>query len=218
MNEILKKELFVFLGPPTSGKTSLTQTFAKIVNGDILRGRDIVPGLVLAYEDTRSLIPDDHFVPALEGKLNIIGKESRQYYFLDNIPRTKTQAITLLQWVQLTESKLRTVVLNLSEEDVLCRYRNRQVCPTCDQSYHSQLKPSKVENRCDQDFTYLVRRVGDKEENMGRSYKNYKDMEERVLPILRDGGSTYFVSALGKVAETAVKIAENLNFTHSFPQ
>ncbi|RJQ31211.1 MAG: hypothetical protein C4562_06465 [Actinobacteria bacterium] len=205
-------DAFVFLGPPASGKTSHTVTFAEILNAELVRGRDIVPVMVPHCEGTRSLIPDRQFAPALKERLSRL---TRNPIFFDNIPRTAPQAEVLVDWAQGLEKVIRTVVLSLSEEEVLYRFQAREACPLCGESYHPLLKPSRVENRCDKDLSYLVRRSGDKPENIKRAFVNYRIMIKEVVPVLKRGGTVYHLSAVGTVAQTASRIAAELGFGQS---
>lgn len=203
---------FVFLGPPTSGKTSHTMTFAEILGAKLIRGREILPDLASQHEGSRSLIPDSKFLPALARTLIGLEQENSIRYFFDNIPRTAPQAEMLVDWSHKLGLKINTVVLSLSEDEVRYRFETRTACPKCNSSYHPLLKPSRVEGRCDKDLAVLVPRSGDKEENVARSYRAFELMSRKVVPVLEGGGYVYHVSAVGSIAVTASRIVQALQF------
>src|SRR3989344_7110631 len=91
----MPKNAFIFVGPPTSGKTTHTLFLGETVMGKVLRGRDVAPGLIL--ESSRELVDDEVFVPALELFLR---REVVPNVILDNIPRTRAQAGVVAQWAK----------------------------------------------------------------------------------------------------------------------
>lgn len=212
------KEAFVFIGPPASGKSSHTNTFTEIIGGKLIRGRDVFPELVSQYEAGRQLIPDDKFLPALERTLEAVAQEARGLYFFDNIPRTPKQAEVLVDWSARINAKLRTAVLVLPRDEVLYRFQRRLVCPECGTSYHPNLKPSRVDGKCDRDLSDLKPRVGDKEDNIDQAYSHYEDILKGVVPILARAGSVEYISAHGTVSETASTIALKFNLQSFTPR
>lgn len=206
------KEAFVFIGPPTSGKSSHTITFAEILDARLVRGRDIVPDMVSQYEGDRQLIPDEVYLPALSRILEGIGQSEERIIFFDNIPRTRAQAQLLSEWGNRTSVKLHTLVLVLSKEEVLYRFQKRLTCPKCGSSYHPILKPSRVEGRCDRDLTDLKPRIGDRGESIESAYQHYETVVQEVIPDLQMIGEVHRISALGTVPEIANIIASRFNF------
>jgi len=78
------RTVYIFMGPPTSGKSSVASLLSKEFRTRLIRGRDVVPNLTETYGSFRSLIPDRIFLPKLKGKMDGLG--DRENITLDNIP------------------------------------------------------------------------------------------------------------------------------------
>ncbi len=187
MSELLCTAIAI-MGPPGAGKTTHTRSLAEFPGTILLRGRDIKPDSVEVYEPARLLIPDEEFVPALKsrlGDLSIYGK----CVILDNIPRTPEQADTLLDWLNTHGSRLAVIELDINEYEVWDRLVNRRYCESCGQAYHPKVNPTRSPGICDKDAAQLVKRVGDREELVGGSYKRYLGVLREVVPVLENGGA-----------------------------
>lgn len=206
----LARETYIFLGPPTSGKSTLAKIFAGILNVSIVRGKHISPGLVSFYEKDRLLIPDEQYVPALEEYLE--GQDIRvsRSVVLDNIPRTAKQALVICKWGTDNGFKVRSVLLHLEEDEVVSRFEERRVCENCDTSYHPKLYPATSDGRCLADGAELIKRLGDRIEEIRRGYQSYEKLVETVMPILSRKGEVVEIDASGTILETSQILAARL--------
>ncbi len=202
------KNVIVFMGPPTSGKSSQALLLVDAVKARLVRGRDVLSDLTEKYETGRELVPDGVYLSALENLLNSLVHEQ---IVLDNIPRTDSQSRLLIRWARNNNICLHVIKLGLSEKEVIERSQKRLVCPLCGESYHDRLKPPKVMGVCDRDSIVLCEKKGDKVEVVKKGYRDHKAADERSLVILKKGGSSiHRVSAEGTVLEVAGRIRADL--------
>ncbi len=204
----MPKNAFIFMGPPTSGKTTHTLFLGETIRGKILRGRDIVPELAATLESSRELVPDNIFVPALK---EFLGREVVPNIVLDNIPRSKEQAKAVSAWAKEHEVNLHIVRLDLTESEVIERAAKRLVCCECGESYHPYLKPAKQNGKCDKDGFKLVPRAGDNSDSLHKSYNNYSNLSNEVTEVLGGEAKTYNIPATGTVYETAERMFRGLS-------
>lgn len=200
------KEIYILLGPPTSGKSTLAKIFAETLGATVIRGKQVFPELVPLYEKDRLLIPDSDYVPVLREYLESTGIKS-QHIILENIPRTAQQALVVAEWSVASRCRTRSIRLHLEEEEVIERFQKRRVCPNCDTSYHPKLYPASSDGRCSIDGAELVARAGDKVDEIKRGYQRYRDLLETVIPVLNRFGEELCIDASGTILETSCIIA-----------
>lgn len=204
----MPKRAFVFLGPPTSGKTTQAIFLTETTQGKLLRGRDILPELLGVYESSRTLIPDESFIPSLQ---KLLQREIAGTVIFDNIPRTREQAKVLMRWSKRSGIELHAVILSLTEEEVVRRALGRRVCPVCGESYHPEVKPPRRDGMCDHDKTRLIQRQGDSAELVRKAYHNYEQAECTLLDVLSKEGKLHHVLASGQVGDTARRMFVELS-------
>lgn len=184
MTESEGRRGFVFIGPATSGKTSVGENiYARLgANTAFVRGLEILPDQVSIYAAERRLIPDPHFIPALERRLGIIYQN--QVVF-ENIPRTPQQARSLIDWAENASVSLDVIDLQLTLQQVLNRSSRRLVCAACNSSYHPELKPPRMGVVCDKDGVQLSFKPGDDPTYLSRQYGEYLSERDGILETLR---------------------------------
>lgn len=204
------KEAYVLLGPPGSGKSSITNDLVLLTGAKRIRGKDLIPESTAIYGPNRKLIPDEEFVPAMRSVLNNQSLNEIKSIVFDNIPRTANQAREIVKWAQNENRVLNVISLLLSVEEVLDRVLNRFVCPVCQDSYHPTAKPSLEVGICDKDKSVLVKRSGDKPELVPEAYRTYLNTVNSVIPILGNYGNILEVSASKTVLDSLSLIRSNL--------
>lgn len=205
MKEVIEKRptAYIIIGPPTSGKTSLSIDIGERLNAQSITGRRVSEsidlGLTGNLESERKLMPDDKFIPVLK---DILGKLNGGAVVLDNIPRTDNQSKALIEWAEKTGYDIKVVVLNLTEQQVIERAEKRQICPECGASYHPDLKPSTKNGVCDIDGTNLKTRSGDKPETLKAGFRNYLNLKKDVINSLSKAAKIFVFDINGTTADT----------------
>lgn len=203
------EKTFVFIGPPTSGKTNQAIWLSqKLPESTILRGRDVLPSQAEQLALKRQMIPDADFLPALSNALYF---QSSKNLMLDNIPRTILQARVVVNWATDVGTNLVVVELVLSLDDVLYRSANRTACPHCGESYHPELKPSTLQGFCDRDGYELIKRVGDDPELIKMAYQRHVRFADQITQILEPVSEVHRISASGKVADVFLELFSKIS-------
>ena len=92
---------------------------------------------------------------------------------LDGFPRNKKQAKALLE--NFKDDKIRMIVFNITDDEVIERTSHRLYCPVCGSTYtDNDLKPPKVEGVCDKCSGVLTRRDDDKQKVVEDRLLSYK--------------------------------------------
>lgn len=206
------RSVFILIGPPTSGKTSLATGLAERTGAVRITGRGISesidPDLTGRLESERRLMPDAEFIPVLEEIL--LGIDCGNVVF-DNVPRTKEQAEVVKKWAEERGYELKVVSLELTEDQVVNRALERTSCPTCGASYHPKLKPSNEPGICDIDGSPLVARKGDGEETLRRGYGNFINFREAIVNSLESKATIYNIRADGTTVKTLEEVSDRLS-------
>lgn len=183
------KEIIIPLGPPNTGKGTLVSEFLKgreeqyevLSVGNLLRkevGEQTELGReAKSYMDLGELVPDQLIIAMVMEKISKSSKD----IFLDGFPRTVGQANAML------EAGIRpNIVINLQveEEVILQRARDRVVCEKCGESYtkDSDFKRPKVQGLCDKCGGRLIRRKDDMNEDVVKN--RLKVYEAETRPVL----------------------------------
>lgn len=202
-----QKRAFIFLGPRGSGKSSHTTYLEETIRGELIQGRNILPREVGKLAQSRSLIPDEDYLPSLKDRLRMI---RRRKVIFDNIPRTLNQAELLLKWSRMTGYQSHIVELSLSEGEVIDRAETRLACFNSShraEAYHPVIKPPKVESVCDICHQPLVRRVGDNGELAKKAFGEYQMVKGKIIDLFQqEGAFIHRVNASGTIEEASRRI------------
>ena len=187
------RNILVFLGPPGSGKGSLSSYFTQHKNcfqlstGNLCRkyassktrlGKEI--DFLLK---SGKLIPDDLILDMVKEELEVVSEES---LILDGFPRTENQAKILHDFLKQRDFNFNIIKFEISEDLVIRRLSNRLVCTSKDcQAVYSTLKDSSFqankENRCAKCTSILEKRSDDKLSVVKKRLQDYLQTEKDIL-------------------------------------
>jgi adenylate kinase len=203
----------ILLGPPGSGKGTQAK---HIATGDILResirrgtpaGRQAKP-----YVDNGRLVPDDLVNQLVAERF---GRDDRPARFvMDGYPRTVAQAASFDQVLRQQFLDLTAVVrLRVPDAEIIRRLGGRWSCPNpgCKATYHTEHKPPRTPQVCDECRTALVQRNDDRPETVSERLKVYHRDTEELVPYYGSQGLVAEVSGEGDIERIYASIVQVLN-------
>ncbi len=187
------KKVFIFLGPPGSGKGTQTSRLADklsiphIDTGSLLR-KNIQDNTELGiiaknYIDKGQLVPLKVVADVIKDRLS--KDDCANGYILDGFPRSVEQAqalkeiMTDLGTFSLKDDAM-AVYFDIDNEVLIQRLINRRSCPNCGTIYNLISNPPKIMDYCDICETKLVTRKDDNEETARARFETY---EKETAPL-----------------------------------
>lgn len=163
-----KRLIFIFFGPPGSGKGTQAEFLAKKINlpvistGALLR-QEIAGATVWGKQAKEQVasgrLVSDQLVEQIVGR-RLSAPDTAKGFILDGYPRSAAQLRGLL--TRLGENdEIWLVEIKVGDREVLNRLTGRRVC-ACGMSYHLVYKPPRVAGRCDDCGQKLALRDDDK--------------------------------------------------------
>lgn len=187
------KKVFIFLGPPGSGKGTQTSRLADklsvphIDTGSLLRkhiqDRTKLGNIARSYIDKGRLVPIEVVSAVIKDRLKM--DDCMSGYILDGFPRSVEQAhelnkiMTEIGAFTLKDDTL-AVYFDIDNEILIQRLINRRSCPKCGTIYNLISNPPKIMDYCDICDTKLTQRDDDNEETARLRFKTY---EEETAPL-----------------------------------
>ena len=174
----------LLVGPPGSGKGTVSSFLIEkyglkhISTGEVLR-KAIDEGtelgkLAKSLIDRGEFVPDDVAVAIVKEELQLVND-----YVLDGFPRNEEQAATFDTMLKAAGEHLDLViVLELEDEVIIERLKNRRECEGCKATYHLINLPPKQEGVCDRCNGTLVTRKDDA--NVEKRLETYRNKTVNV--------------------------------------
>ena len=187
------KKVFIFLGPPGSGKGTQTSRLSDklsiphIDTGSLLR-KNIQDGTELGviakgYIDKGQLVPLNVVSAVIKDRLQ--KEDCLNGYILDGFPRSVEQAEALknimedLNTFDLKNDAL-AIYFDIPTDVLVQRLVNRRSCPKCGTIYNLISNPPKIMDYCDICDTKLTQRKDDNEETARFRFETY---EKETAPL-----------------------------------
>ncbi len=187
------KKVFIFLGPPGSGKGTQTSRLADklsiphIDTGSLLR-KNIQDGTELgviakSFIDKGQLVPLNVVSDVIKDRL--LKDDCLNGYILDGFPRSVEQAEALkvimdeLNTFSLKDDTL-AIYFDIPTDVLVQRLVNRRSCPKCGTIYNLISNPPKIMDYCDICDTKLTQRKDDNEETARLRFETY---EKETAPL-----------------------------------
>ncbi len=186
------KKIFIFLGPPGSGKGTQTSRLADklsiphIDTGSLLRKNieENTPLGIIAkgFIDKGNLAPVEVVAKVIEDR--ILKPDCANGFILDGFPRSLEQAYELDKIIEHTSFDLKkdalAVYFDIDNDVLIQRLINRRSCPKCGTIYNLLSNPPKIMDYCDICDSKLTLRKDDNEETARARFVTY---EKETAPL-----------------------------------
>lgn len=187
------KKVFIFLGPPGSGKGTQTSRLADklsiphIDTGSLLRKNiqdETELGIIAkSYIDKGNLVPLNVVTSVIKDRL--MQDDCNNGYILDGFPRSVEQAQALDEILkEIGKFSLKddamAIYFDIDNELLIQRLINRRSCPKCGTIYNLISNPPKIMDYCDICDTKLTQRKDDNEEVARARFVTY---ERETAPL-----------------------------------
>jgi len=185
--------IFLFFGPPGSGKGTQTRRLSdklhipQISTGDLLRAqvaRETDLGLEAKDYMTKGILVPDRIIMLMFQK-RVKRADCRYGYILDGIPRTLSQAKELEKIFKLSKLHVQAIYLKVTLKEIKRRLLGRRVCPRCGETFHIEFSPPKKNNTCDICRAKLKRRADDVEATIATRFRVYRNDSLPVIEYYR---------------------------------
>lgn len=211
------KDIVIFLGPPGSGKGSLSQLCVKrlgwvqLSTGNLCRehiaGQTEIGKQIDFAIKSGKLITDSLIIQMVQDWMLTHSKDV-SVVILDGFPRTVAQAEVLQKLIASTSEKSNVSIINLvlDQEKIIERLANRRICENnkCQAVYsllnQSKHKP-KINMVCDECSSTLICRADDKEESIRQRLKLHYENEHMLLDFYKKNNQQIIVCDVAQPLE-----------------
>ena len=213
------KKVFIFLGPPGSGKGTQTSRLADklsiphVDTGSLLRKNiqdETELGIIAkGYIDKGNLVPLKVVSEVIKDRLS--KDDCLEGFILDGFPRSVEQADALKEILSdLGRFNLKddamAIYFDIDNELLIQRLINRRSCPKCGTIYNLISNPPKIMDYCDICDSKLTIRKDDNEETARARFVTYENETAPLYEYFKQIGILRELKADGSISD----IWENL--------
>lgn len=215
------KSVYIFLGPPGSGKGSLSKIcvnqlgWVQLSTGNLCREHianqtEIGKQIDFAIKSGK-LVTDDLIVQMVDEWLDECFS-ANECVILDGFPRTVAQAEALEHLLKdrFSFAKISVVRLLIDDDQVVARLTGRYICGNdkC-QAVYSLVKGSGLESKehmiCDACSSELIRRSDDTETSIRERLATYHQHENRLIDFYKSQGQDIVQFGVSKPLDIVFK-------------
>jgi len=207
--------ILILLGAPGAGKGTQAERIVRGYNlnhlstGDLLRAA-VKEGTELGklakdYMDKGQLVPDDVILGIIR---DYIAEHTGEGILFDGFPRTAVQAKGLDEI--LHGAKVKTISLEVDDEDVIRRLSARRSCRACGRVYNPALGINPASHDKCECGGEIYQRDDDKPETIANRLKVYHEQTEPVIDYYGAKSSLFEVKGTGTPDEVFTRIREVL--------
>lgn len=227
----MKRDIVIFLGPPGSGKGSLSQlcveklgwqqlSTGNLCRDHIARGTDIGKQIDFVIKSGK-LISDSLILAMVQEWLTEHTTKESGAVIFDGFPRVLSQAHALHeQLAQFKDLRLFLVRLVLSDQEVMYRLLARSICQNnrCQRVYslhaHSAHKPGRA-MICDGCESPLVKRLDDEGSAIQERLRTHYEHEQALLDFYKTNGQPVTtIEAHVPLSEVYNELVGKIGYSH----
>jgi len=178
-----QREGVVLIGPPGSGKSTISERLMKdkdiaaVETGNILREeteKESEYGKLIRESMSSGEMVPLHIVKDLI--LEKLKGMNQKYILFDGFPRVNDQVKTFHEILEDQDINLHSVIiLQLDDDTIMKRITGRRICSNCGAIYNIHFDPPDEEDKCKRCGGKLVKRKDDTPEIVKERINNYKD-------------------------------------------
>lgn len=148
--------------------------------------KDIILGLKAKYFVDQGLFVPDSITNALFEAA--FSQKDFKKQILDGYPRTRDQAVFLLDLIKKHDSTIDFIVLVDNTDDrIIKRTVQRRICPKCGKVYHLTYKPPK-DGKCEDCNVEVIQRSDDTEEKIKSRLNEFQEKAVPAINYLKENG------------------------------
>ncbi len=213
----MSADVYVFAGPPGSGKGTQAKLLAPKLNvphislGDLLReavrSGSKVGEVAKGYLDAGKLVPDKVAIDVAEEAVR--KEECRNGFVIDGFPRTMEQAVLFDKLLnKLGFSLAKVLYIDIPLKEILKRLTGRRSCRKCGAVYHLTYNPPKIEGACDACGGELYQRRDDTEEVINVRYGVYQKQTSPLIDYYKKSGKLVYIDGARDVAKVFEEVSK----------